>query len=373
MILEEKLALFDGTLPLERARTIPSLWYSDPEIYALECRAIFGQTWLALGRADQVRAAGDYFTANVAGEPVVVVRSEDGVLRAFFNVCRHRAAQVLNEPQGRTDRLRCRYHGWTYDLSGRLRGVPEFDGVADFRREENGLVPIAVDVWGPLVWVHLGAKPPPLADFLSTLSARCANLGDDLGDDLGIEKLRFVERRQYDLACNWKVFVDNYLDGGYHVNTVHPGLAGALDYSQYRTEVFESSSVQISPLKPPDDPTLAKVRTGDNAYYWWIFPNLMINLYAGVMDTNLVLPLGPDRCRVIFDFYFADVDSPDAKQFNAESIAFGHQVQLEDIGICEEVQRGLGSRSYSTGRFSVRREAGGYHFHRLLARRLRDR
>ena len=124
--------------------------------------------------------------------------------------------------------------------------------------------------------------------------------------------------------------------------------------------------------KPAGDATVGKVRTGSHAYYWWIFPNLMVNLYQGVADTNLVLPLGPDRCRVIFDFYFSDVTSAEAIRFNAESIAVAHQVQMEDWGVCEEVQRGLKSRSYDTGRFSVKREAGGYYFHQLLARTLRQ-
>jgi len=184
--------------------------------------------------------------------------------------------------------------------------------------------------------------------------------------------VNFAGRREYVLECNWKVFVDNYQDGGYHVNTVHPGLAGALDYSKYRTELHAMNTVQISPIKPSDDPTVHKVRTGTHAYYWWIFPNLMVNLYQGVMDINLTLPLGPDRCRVLFDFYFTEVDSPEAKLFNEQSIAVAHQVQLEDIGVCDEVQRGLRSRSYDTGRFSVKREAGGYYFHQLLARALRS-
>jgi choline monooxygenase len=166
------------------------------------------------------------------------------------------------------------------------------------------------------------------------------------------------------------VFVDNYLDGGYHVNTVHPGLAGALDYAHYRTEIAGNTSVQVSPLKPADDPAVGKVRGGTNAYYWWVFPNLMLNAYQDVMDTNLVLPLGPDRCRVVFDFYFAHTEGEEAQRFIAESIAVADQIQREDVGICEEVQQGLKSRSFSTGRFSVKREAGGYHFHRLLARRL---
>lgn len=364
--LRDKLAAFDAGLPLERARTIPAAWYFDPEIHLAEKRLVFGNTWQMVGRLDQIADPGSFFTANVAGEPIVVVRDTDGVLRAYFNVCRHRAAQVINEPQGRATKLRCRYHGWTYDLAGRLRGTPEFEGVEEFCKEASGLVEVLVDTWGPLVWVHLGgrAAAPRLLDFLAPLPERALGLG--------LDALRFVERREYELACNWKVFVDNYLDGGYHVNTVHPALAGVLDYAQYRTEVFDSTSVQSSPLRPPnsqaEDASAGKVRIGERAYYWWVFPNFMMNIYQGVMDTNLVLPLGRERCRVIFDFYFADTT---AKAFNAESIAVGHQVQLEDVSICEEVQRGLASRSYDTGRFSVKREAAGYHFHRLLARGLR--
>jgi choline monooxygenase len=114
------------------------------------------------------------------------------------------------------------------------------------------------------------------------------------------------------------------------------------------------------------------VRKGDQAYYWWVFPNFMMNIYEGVMDTNLVLPMGPGACRVIFDFYFAANEGPEAEKFVKKSIEVGQQIQLEDIGICEEVQKGLASRSFETGRFSVRREGAGYHFHQLLARRLRS-
>jgi choline monooxygenase len=362
MSLLERLQEFDPALPLERARTIPSSWYFDPEIYALECRGIFGKSWLYAGRAELVREPGSFMTAIIAGEPIVVVRDEQGVLRAFHNVCRHRAAQVMNEPCGKASRLRCRYHGWTYDLAGRLHGTPEFAGVEEFRKEDSGLVPLAVDLCSPLVFVHAGTPEQSLAEFLKPFPEKMTGAG--------LDQLRFVERKEYELACNWKVFVDNYLDGGYHVNTVHPGLAGALDYSQYRTEVFALTSVQISPLKPAEDATVRKVRSGTNAYYWWIFPNLMVNMYQGVMDTNLVLPLGPDRCRVLFDFYFADTESDEARRYIRDSIAVAHQIQLEDQGVCEEVQRGLQSRSFRTGRFSVKREAGGYHFHQLLGQKL---
>jgi choline monooxygenase len=360
--LRELLTAFDPDLPLERARTIPARWYHDPNLFALEKRVVFGNVWQPVARQELLAEIGAFATSEIAGAPVLFVRGEDGVLRGFFNVCRHRAAPILTQPCGTATRLRCRYHGWTYDLAGRLRGVPEFDGVADFCREENGLQPIAVACRGPYVWAHLGEPAVGIEEYLGPLSQQ-------LPPPL-LPSLRWVARREYDVACNWKVYVDNYLDGGYHVNTVHPALAGVLDYAHYRTEIHGNTSVQLSPLRPSDDAAVTAVRTGGLAQYWWLFPNFMLNLYEGVMDTNLVLPLAPDRCRVLFDFYFADAVKPERTAFIEESIRVAHQVQLEDMGICEEVQRGLESRSFDTGRFSVRREVAGYHFHQLLARRL---
>ena len=354
--LDDLLARFDPQRPLPLAHTIPASWYFDMNLYQAERELIFANAWLAVGRADQVAKPGAFFTCDVAGEPLVALRDQDGTLRAFHNVCRHRAARVLCEDEGTCTKLRCRYHGWTYDLQGRLRGTPEFDGVEEFRKEDNGLPPVKAAEWGPIVWLHQGSPNSSIEEWTAPLAKR--------GFEARMADLRFVARKEYRLACNWKVFVDNYLDGGYHINTVHPGLASVLDYSKYRTEIDDHASVQISPLSTgPED--IASVRKGDNAYYAWVFPNLMLNLYDGVMDTNLVLPDGPDACRVIFDFYFADATNAE------QSMAVAHQVQLEDMGICEEVQRGLKSRSFDTGRFSVRREGPGYHFHQLLARRLR--
>jgi choline monooxygenase len=355
--LDTLLARFDPTLPLERARTIPAAWYHDPEMALAERQRVFGNSWLLAGRADQVAVPGSFFTIDLAGEPIVVVRDTEGTLRAFHNVCRHRGARVACEEEGRATKLRCRYHGWTYDLAGRLRGTPEFDGVADFRREDNALPGVAVGVAGPFVWVHLGGSPGPLAEWVGPLERR--------GALAALAGFRWHSRSEYRLACNWKVFVDNFLDGGYHVNTVHPGLAGVIDYTHYRTEIDEHASVQISPLRSGgQEDDVGQVRSGGSAFYWWVFPNLMLNLYDTAVDTNLVLPDGPDACRVIFDFYFRDAESG----FMEQSLTVAHQIQLEDVGICEEVQRGLHSRSYDTGRFSVRREPAGYHFHQLLAK-----
>jgi choline monooxygenase len=364
--LERELARFDDTLPLERARTIPSSWYFEPDLFELERSTVFGATWQAVGRTAQVAEPSQFFTADVAGEPILVLRDETGTLRAFHNVCRHRAARVMELAEGRCTKLRCRYHGWTYDLAGNLRGTPEFDGVQEFPREANGLPPVAVDCWGPAVFVHLGSNPPALAEYLAPMAEQTVHCK--------LNDLEFFARREYELECNWKVFVDNYLDGGYHVNTVHPGLAGVLDYSEYRTDVFGHASVQTSPMKPAEtdgDNSAAMVRQGDFAYYWWVFPNFMVNIYSGVMDTNLVLPISPTRCRVIMDFYFATTGQPASESYRLQSVAVADRIQQEDIDICAEVQRGLCSRSFDTGRFSVRREIAGYHFHQLLARTLR--
>jgi choline monooxygenase len=358
--LEELLSAFDPGVPLERARSLPSSWYRDARVEALERQRVFGESWQLVARADQLVHPGDFVTAEVAGEPLLVLRDDGGDLHAFFNVCRHRAACVVTEPQGNARRLRCRYHGWTYDLRGQLKGVPEFEGVEDFRREDHGLVPLAVDRWGPLIFVHGGTAPPPLGSWLQPLPEKMG----------GLEALRFLERREYTLACNWKVFVDNYLDGGYHVNSVHPALGSVLQYSEYRTECFEHTSLQSSPLRTGGEASASATRTGDLARYGWAFPNVMVNTYAGVMDTNVVFPLAPDRCRVVIDFYFADLEGERARELAKQSVEVGHRIQLEDVGICEDVQRGLASRSYSTGRFAVRREAAVYLFHRLLASRL---
>lgn len=358
---------FRSDLPLSQAESIPASWYTDAEMGEWEHQAVFARHWLVVGRSDQVARPGEYFTMQVARWPIVVVRGEDGVLRGFYNVCRHRAACVAIAEQGVADRFRCRYHGWTYDLTGQLRGTPEFDGVEGFHREKNGLVPVHVAEWPPLVFVHFGQPECSLEEYISPMPERLRQFQ--------IEKLHFVARRVYDLRCNWKVFVDNYLDGGYHVLTLHRSLAAVIDYKHYVTETFRYCSVQASPLRPPDpqreDTSAATVRTGKQTAYWWLYPNFMLNAYEGYMDTNLVLPMGVDRCRVIFDFYFAQpVGSPQAERFHAESIAVADRVQQEDVEICEEVQRGLASGVFDTGRYSVRREVGIYHFHQLLAQDL---
>jgi choline monooxygenase len=355
----EILASYNDAAPLAEASTIPAPWYVDARIAELENSAVFGKTWQMVWRVDQVEKAGQFVSASVAGEPIVVVRGSDDVLRAFYNVCRHHAAAVVTEPCGQASILRCPYHGWNYGLDGSLKGMPEFDGVKNFEREKNGLVPIKVAAWEKFIFVNLDSQTQPLREFLGGVVKRIA--------PLGINKLHYFDSRAYEIACNWKVFVDNYLDGGYHVPHLHKGLSSVLDYKQYTIENEDRYCLQSSPMVASnEDAATGATRKGDRAWYFWQYPNLMINCYEGYMDTNLVLPVDVDHCRVIFDFCFADV-SESARAYNEESVAVGARVQEEDLGICEAVQRGLKSRVYGAGRLSARREAGEHLFHRLLA------
>ena len=360
--LESILAEYDAGAPMAQAWTIPASWYTDERVVELERHAVFGRTWQMVARAEQLARPGQYVTANVAGEPLVAVRGEDGKLRAFYNVCRHHAAAVMTEPEGCAAHLRCPYHGWTYGLDGSLKGAPEFAGVENFDRAQNGLVAVQVAEWEKFVFVNLDLEAESLGAFLGGLAARVA--------PLGLDKLHFAERRVFELKCNWKVFVDNYLDGGYHVPHLHKGLSSILEYTDYTIENFDRCCLQSSPINAQGGETMtASVRQG-KALYFWLHPNLMLNWYEGYLDTNLVLPLGIDRVRVIFEFYFADVGEA-AKERNQRSMDVSERIQDEDLAICESVQQGLASRAYGAGRLSVRREAGEHLFHRLLAEDLR--
>jgi choline monooxygenase len=359
MSVREIVESYDAGAPLEEAWTIPAPWYTDARVCELERRTVFARTWQLVGRVEQVEAAGQYVTAEVAGEPLVVVRGGDGVLRAFFNVCRHHAAAVVTEAEGRAASLRCPYHGWTYTLEGELRGTPDFGGVCNFERAASGLVALECGVWENWVFARVEPGGPALEDFIGADLARRTG-------PLNFRGLRWMERRHYSFDCNWKVFVDNYLDGGYHVPHLHKGLDSVLDYSRYAIECGRRFCLQSSPVMSEGaEGQTGAVRRGERALYYWIYPNFMINWYEGVMDTNLVLPRGVERTEVIFDFYFADV-SDAARARNLASIDVGQRIQDEDVSICKSVQRGLASRAYRAGRLSVRREAGEHLFHRLL-------
>ena len=340
------------TPPIERASTIPSSWYTDPRFYAFDSEAVFSTTWQSVGRVGQVANAGDYFLATLADNPIIVVRGKDLKLRAFYNVCRHRGGPLATE-DGNAKMLKCRYHGWTYQLDGSLRGVPRFDRVELFDRKDYGLVPVGVDVWEELVFVRLSNDGAPLGESFIGITDRIA--------PIRLTDKRFYRRVDYQLNCNWKVYVDNYLEG-YHVPIVHPELCKMYEYKAYSTETYGSYSLQHAPL---GDDNIYSSSDGE-AFYCFVFPNLMLNVLPGRLQINRVAPLSHDRTSVVFEYFYDDLSSTSAIEMIEKDIEASDRVQQEDIEICEHVQKGLTSKAYDRGRFSPDQEEGVYHFQKLL-------
>jgi choline monooxygenase len=364
---------FDVNPQLECAETLASRFYTDPAILTLEKDCIFRRTWQWVGTLSQPcgevngrqRTISDpetFFTVDVTGEPVVVVRDKAGMLRAFSNVCRHRAGPIA-QGAGCKNVLNCGYHGWTYTLDGRLIGTPEVGGVEFFDRSTMGMVPLRCETWEQFIFVNFAPEGPPLAEFLGNIP--------ELAREFSFLGLSLAERRDYYVNCNWKVYVDNYLEG-YHIPIVHPGLMKEIDYPRYRCETFRYHSQQLGPVKAvkAGDAHERVYAPGDGlkeALYFWVFPNLMLNIYPDNVSVNLIVPLSHDKTLTIFEWYFHSAGSAWVKERAAKAIAFSDTVQQEDIHICEAVQRGLQSATYDRGRYSVKRENGVHHFHRLLA------
>ena len=351
---------FSFSPDIATAATVPARLYNDPVYLELEQERIFGRTWQLVGRTDQLAGTGSYAVVDVAGESVVIVR-DGAVLRGFHNICLHRAGPVATGC-GRRQTLQCRYHGWTYTLAGDLLRAPEMEGSTGFRPEEMHLLPVQVATWGPLVFCNLDPKAPSRAHFMEDIPARAAAFR--------AEEMRWVLRKEWTLDCNWKVYVDNYLEG-YHLPVVHPGLHREVDYDQYRVEPHRYYSLQHAPLRPVRGAGEGRVYLpqgpGDDAQYYWLFPNTMLNAYQGQMQTNVVLPMGHERTRVIFEWYSVAPPADAAAEAQwTKILAFSDEIQEEDIAICEAVQRNLRSRVYERGRYSPRRENGVHHFHALL-------
>ena len=343
------------TLPLEKAYTIPASWYTRADVHEFEQRRVFSGSWQLVGEASSLKSPGDYRVEDIAGGAVIVLRDQHGELRAFHNVCRHRAGPVA-AGGGNCRVLRCRYHGWVYRLDGSLHTAPELGDALDFDPRDFGLVPLEVCEEAGLLYV----APSPDARIGSLLPNQVfAGIRASI-NPFDLASLSFYRRDTYDMSCNWKVYVDNYLEG-YHLPQVHPELNKILSYQEYRTRVFDGYSLQYSDIAKPTD-----AYNAGKAFYYFIFPNFMLNILPGRMQSNVVLPLGPERCRVIFDYYYDDISSAAAKKKIAEDLSFGDLVQKQDIAICEQVQKGLASGVYDRGRLSVNREEGVHHFQNML-------
>ncbi len=358
---------------IECAHTLASRFYTDPAILEIEKSKIFHKIWQMVGTLDQpcgemnganhtIADPETFFTAELAGEPIVIVRDKQGTLRAFSNVCRHRAGPIASG-SGCKNVLRCGYHGWTYTLDGRLIGTPDVEGVEFFDRTTMGMFPLRVETWEKFIFVNFDPEAEPLSAYLGDIPQQARGFQFD-----GLHR---VERRDYIIDCNWKVYVDNYLEG-YHIPIAHPGLMREIDYSQYRTDTFRYHSQQFAPIRAMKAEDTAERAyapgTGlQEALYFWVFPNLMLNIYPDNISTNLIVPISHEKTLTIFEWFFHDPGSAKVQERVKKAVAFSDEVQQEDIGLCENVQKGLRSSTYDRGRYSVKRENGVHHFHMLLS------
>ncbi len=348
----------DADRDIARASTLPAPLYFGAETFEEEKRRIFGCTWQAVGHVRQALNPGDYFTFDLIGEPLLIVRGEDDVLRGFYNVCRHRAGNPASGC-GNRKLFRCGYHGWTYRLDGALLVTPEFDGVQDFDAEEFGLAPVRIEEWFNLIFVNLDPGAGPLQESLGELPLQA--------EKFDFRNMKFSERRTYEMNCNWKTYIDNYLEG-YHVPSVHPSLNREINYNAYTVEPYHQHVRQWTPIRgaqPGDEKARRYQQAGEDltADYFWIFPNWMLNCYPDNVSLNIILPLGPERTLAIFEWYLPEKDL--GSEAAGKALAFSDEIQVEDVGICEIVQKNLRSRSYYAGRYSVKQEKGVHAFHQM--------
>ena len=274
--MEKDIEQFHIEPDIAKAWTLPSRLYTDPAIFAFEQEKIFSRTWQVVAHSSQLANSGDFVTTELIGEPLLLARGTDGMLRGFFNVCRHRAGPVA-EGCGSRKLFRCGYHGWTYALDGSLISATEFEGVDGFRPQEFSLAPFRVEEWFNLVFVNLDPQAEPLTSALGALLNQAAKFP--------FAGMKLFERRTYNMKCNWKTYVDNYLEG-YHLPTVHPGLNRELDFNAYVVEPYPSHVRQFSPIRgaQPGDTMPRRYqhsREDLTTDYFWIFPNWMLNSLSG--------------------------------------------------------------------------------------------
>jgi choline monooxygenase len=355
---------FEIAADITRASTPPAQLYHDATAYAHQRERIFTRSWQIAGEAGRLKASGRVvpFTLlpGCLDEPLVLTRDQGGEAHCLSNVCTHRGALVV-EGEGHVNTLRCRYHGRRFGLDGCFQHMPEFDGVHDFPARSDDLPRLPLHEFGPLLFTSLDPLMP-FAEWIAPVSERVGWLPlDEFTYDAD-------SSRDYLISCHWALYTENFLEE-FHIPYVHGrSLSDKLNYDMYRTELFDWSSVQIGPAKGGDPAFELPSGHPDGGtrvagWYFWLFPNLMLNFYPWGLSVNVVQPLGPERTRVSFMTYVHD-----ASLRGTGAGGDLHRVELEDEEVVESVQRGVRSRLYDRGRYSPRRETGTHHFHRLLAR-----
>jgi choline monooxygenase len=351
---------------IARAATLPGWVYGDEEVHALARERVFARGWQLVGHEERLKVPGQVLPVPLLegadDEPLLLTRDGQDRLHCLSNVCTHRGA-LLCEGEGVLRELRCRYHGRRFGLDGRFLAMPEFDGVEGFPAEQDHLPRLPLERWKGFLFVSLDPAFP-FAEWIAAVDERVGWLP--------VEAAVFDpgRSRDYLVRASWALYCDNYLEG-FHIPFVHKGLAEALDYGSYTTELFPWSNLQLGIATGGDDTFALPPSSPDRgrevaAYYFWLFPNLMLNFYPWGLSINVVKPLAADRTRVSFLAWVWDPE-----RLDRGAGAGLDRVEREDEAVVESVQRGVRSRLYDRGRYSPLRETGVHHFHRLLLRQLR--
>ena len=340
-------------------RTLPWGWYSDPAVLELERDRIFRRSWQYVGHIGEVAEPGSFAATWVGDVPVVLVRDREDTLRAFLNVCRHRGS-IICDGSGRRETLQCPYHAWTYGLDGRLITAPRAKREGGIESPELGLVQLRLDTWGPLVFVNPDPDAAPLEEFLDGMPERIADAGIDL------DALRFLQRSESDLECNWKVSAENFLEC-YHCPTAHPGFSAVMDVSvdAYLLETSGGRMTQHGPPRP--EPRGAYDPTGEveRGQFHLLFPGTVINVMPGRPNFSIgpIVPSAPEKTYRFLD-YFVAADADEA--WIEESLAFDAQVGAEDRVLIERVQAGMRTGLIEDGRLLPESEQLIAHFQALV-------
>jgi choline monooxygenase len=356
------MATFEVHPDIAQARTISTDFYLDPHHFKESKEKIFASTWQLIGDGDQVKDSGWVTPVNLLegflNEPLILSRDREGQLHCLSNVCTHRGNLMVEKPCKLND-IRCKYHGRRFQLDGQFLSMPEFKEVKNFPTPADNLTQIPMYQWGKLLFGSLGNRLPAEL-FFKDMAERIAWM--PLRDFVFHPELS----KDYLIDAHWALYCENYLEG-FHIPFVHAGLNSVIDYGNYSVELFKYSSLQLGIGKngeanfdlPPTSPDYGKDVA---SYYFWVFPNMMFNFYPWGLSLNIIQPISTHKTKVSFLSYVWD-----ESKLRQGAGADLHKVELEDEEIVQNVQRGIRSRFYKHGRYSVTREMGTHHFHRLIA------
>ncbi|HEY0655780.1 MAG TPA: aromatic ring-hydroxylating dioxygenase subunit alpha [Chryseosolibacter sp.] len=354
---------FEVDPDIAKAKTIATSIYLDPVYFNLAKEKIFAKTWQYVGDTDRVKEPGWVTPINLLekylNEPLLLSRDKNGNINCLSNVCTHRGNLLVEKPCKLND-IRCKYHGRRFNLNGNFLSMPEFKEVQNFPSPDDNLTSLPVFKWGKWLFTNL---QNPAADPQLFFKEMIARVG-------WMPFHEFVFRpefsRDYIIEANWALYCENYLEG-FHIPFVHAGLNAVIDYGNYITELYPYSVLQIGFSKdddfafdlPQHSPDFGNKIAG---YYFFVFPNMMFNFYPWGLSINYIQPLGIAKTKVSFISYVWDENK--LRQGAGANL---HQVEMEDEDIVQNVQKGIRSRFYKHGRYSVTRETGTHHFHQLLA------